>query len=86
MTGETAREQQKETEMQPGNSPGALKWPSIISYNLREEERPGGPDGLKVRWKWRVETGRKAEAIDARQAEAIREALTWLRHHKPPRT
>ena len=28
-----------------------------------------------MRWKWRVETGRKAAALDARQAEAIREAL-----------
>ncbi len=70
-------------EEQAGNSPQAVKGPSVISYNLKEEERPGGPDGLKVRWKFRVETGRKAQALDARQAEAIREALTWLRHHKP---
>ena len=61
--------------MHDDNSPGALKGPCIIGYNLREEERPGGPDGIKVRWKWRVVTGRKAETIDARQAEAIRKAL-----------
>jgi hypothetical protein len=64
------------------NSLEDLKGAAIIAYNVREEERP---DGLKVRWKWRIETGRKARAIDARQAEAIREALTWLRNH-PPRT
>ena len=50
---------------------------------MREEERPGGPDGLKVRWKWRIETGRKAGVIDARQAEAIRKALLWLHQHPP---
>jgi len=83
---EQAGQGHEKAEEQAGNSPQAVKGPSNISYNLKEEERPGGPDGLKVRWKWRVETGRKAEAIDARQAEAIREALTWLRHHKPPRT
>ncbi len=32
----------------------------VIAYNVSEEERPGGPDGLKVRWKWRIETGRRA--------------------------
>jgi hypothetical protein len=57
-----------------------LKGATIIAYNVREEERP---DGLKVRWKWRIETGRKAAAIDARQAEILREALTWLRQHPP---
>ena len=70
-------------EMHSGNSPGDLKGARIIAYNVKEEERPGGPDGLKVRWKFRVETGRKAEAVDARQAEAIKEALIWLRIHKP---
>jgi hypothetical protein len=60
--------------MHDGNSPGDLKGPYIISYNLNEEERP---DGIKVRWKWRVETGRKAEALDARQAEVIRRILQW---------
>jgi hypothetical protein len=55
----------------------------IIAYNVSEEERPGGPDGLKVRWKWRIETGRRAAVIDARQAEAIRKALQWLHTHPP---
>jgi hypothetical protein len=67
--------------MQDSNSLETIPGPRIIAYNLREEERPGGPDGLMVRWKWRIETGRKADALDARQAEAIKEALLWLRHH-----
>jgi len=57
----------------------------IISYNLNEAERPAG---LKVRFKIRVETGRKAAARDAQQAEAIRELLQWARHYKtshPPK-
>jgi hypothetical protein len=60
-----------------------LKGAHIIAYNVSEEERPGGPDGLKVRWKWRIETGRRADVIDARQAEAIRKALQWLHTHPP---
>ncbi len=69
-------------EEQAGNSPATIKGPSIISYNLNEEERP---DGIKVRWKWRIETGRKAGALDARQAEVIRRILRWQydRKHNP---
>jgi hypothetical protein len=61
-----------------------LKGPRIISPNLREEERPGE---LKVRYKVRIETGRKARELDARQAEVIRELLIWARHYRtsPPR-
>jgi hypothetical protein len=62
------------TEEQAGYSPAAIPGPTIIAYNLREEERPGG---IKVRWKWRIGTGRKAAALDARQAEAIRRILQW---------
>jgi hypothetical protein len=53
----------------------------VISYNLREGERPGG---MKVRFKVRIETGKKAAALDARQAEAIRELLSWARQHQTP--
>jgi hypothetical protein len=60
-----------------------FKGAHIIAYNVSEEERPGGPDGLKVRWKWRIETGCRAAVIDARQAEAIRKALQWLHTHPP---
>jgi len=60
-----------------------MSGPYTIAYNLREEERPAG---IKVRWKWRVETGRKADALDARQAEVIRRILQWQydRKHTPP--
>jgi hypothetical protein len=47
----------------------------IISYNLNEDERPGG---MKVRIKIRVESGRKGRARDARQAQALKEYLTWI--------
>ncbi len=49
-------------EKQAGNSPQAVKGPSIISYNLREEERPGG---LKARFKVKIETGRKGPTYRA---------------------
>lgn len=58
----------------PGNLPGAY----IISYNLNEGERP---EGLKVRWKVRIETGKRARALDQRQAEAIKEYLEWAREY-----
>jgi hypothetical protein len=51
----------------------------VISYNLREDERPGG---MKVRFKIRVETGKKAAALNAQQAEAIKELLQWARQHR----
>jgi hypothetical protein len=66
-------------EKHDSNSGGMVKGPRIISYNLNEEQRPGG---LKVRFKVRIETGKKAAAIDAAQAEAIRELLEWSREHR----
>ncbi len=50
----------------------------VISYNVSEVERPGG---LKVRFKITVVTGKKAAALDARQAEAIRRLLEWTLQH-----
>jgi hypothetical protein len=47
---------------------------TIYSYNLDDGKTPGG---LKVRWKVRVATGSEADRWDARQAEAIKELLTW---------
>ncbi len=40
-----------------------------------------------IRWKWRVETGRKAQVLDARQADVIRRILQWQydRKHNPGR-
>jgi len=61
------------------NTPGMPVNGRVISYNLREEERPGG---MKVRFKIRVETGKKAAARNAQQAEAIRELLQWARQHR----
>jgi hypothetical protein len=69
----------EESEKHYGNSGGIVKGPRIISYNLSEEQRPGG---MKVRFKVRIETGKKAAAIDTRQAEAIRELLQWSREHR----
>ncbi len=61
------------------NSSGAIPGPDIIAYNLRKEERPGG---MKVRYKIKVETGRKARELDERQAEIIKELLSWARQQQ----
>ena len=82
MAPDQARHEPEKAEEQAGHSPAAIPGPRIIAYNLREEERPGG---IKVRWKWRIETGRKANMLDARQAEVIRKVLQWQydRKHTP---
>jgi hypothetical protein len=54
---------------------------TIFAYNLDENETPGG---MKVRWKIRVVTGPEAARVDARQTEAIKEALTWVVRHYTP--
>jgi hypothetical protein len=64
------------------NSPSSMDGARIISYNFSEGERPGG---MKVRAKIRVVGGRQAAALDARQAEAIRELLLWARQHRQSR-
>ena len=51
----------------------------VISYNVNEDERP---DGLKIRWKIRVESGKKAAARDAQLASAIKELCEWSREHR----
>lgn len=61
------------------NSLPEMEYPRIISYNLNEGERPGG---MKVRYKIRVETGKKAAALNAQQAAAIKELLQWARQHR----
>jgi hypothetical protein len=66
-------------EEHASNSRPAMAVPRIISYNFNEDERPGG---MKVRFKIRVETGRKAAALNAQQAEAIKELLQWARQHR----
>ena len=69
------------TEEQASNSLGTISGPAIIAYNLRKGERPGG---MKVRYKIRIETGRKARELDARQAAVIRELLRWAHQHSTP--
>jgi hypothetical protein len=68
----------------PGNSsggtPGILNNVRVINYNIPEGERPGG---IKVRFKIRVVTGKRAKEIDARQARAILEVLQWQRQQHP---
>ena len=61
------------------NSPEIVDGPRIISYNLREDERP---DELKVRYKVRIETGKKAATLDAAQTQALKELLQWARHYR----
>ena len=63
------------------NSPGISPKGRMISYNVSEGERPGG---IKVRFKIRIATGKRAQEIDARQAKAIIEVLQWQRQQKPP--
>jgi hypothetical protein len=70
----------KDQEEHDGNSSGNIDYPRIISYNLNEDERPGG---IKVRFKIRIETGKKAAVLNQQQAEAIKELLLWARHHRP---
>ncbi len=76
---ESERDRDKE---RAGNSLGAIPNGTIFSYNLDDRETPGG---LKVRWKIRVAAGPEAARLDARQADAIRELLSWARRH-PPRS
>jgi hypothetical protein len=73
----------------PGNSPGNRPVNAsgiaangrVISYNIPEDQRP---DGIKVRFKIRVATGKRAKEIDARQAKAIMEVLQWQRQQQTP--
>ncbi len=79
MVNEHPAHQGKDPEKQAGNSPGNIKGPPIVAYNLRRGERPGG---MKVRYKVKIVTGRKARELDERQAEIITELLKWARQHR----
>jgi hypothetical protein len=68
----------KGPEIQAGNSLGMVNNARVISYNLSEEERP---DGIKVRYKIRIATGKRGREIDARQVAVIMEVLQWLSQH-----
>jgi hypothetical protein len=62
-----------------GYLPADIPASTIYSYNLDDSKTPGG---IKVRWKWRVTEGPAAARYDARQAEAIMEALRWTARHQ----
>ena len=61
------------------NSVPPIPESGIVAYNLREGERPGG---MKVRYKIKIETGRKARELDEQQAEIIWELLRWARQYR----
>jgi len=68
-------------EEQHRDSLGIMDGARIISYNYSEDERPGG---MLVRAKIRIVSGRQADALNAAQAEAIRELLLWARQQHTP--
>jgi hypothetical protein len=70
----------EDTKKHAGNSSGIADNGRVISYNVPEGERPSG---IKVRFKIRIATGKRAAEIDARQAKVIMEVLRWQRQHKP---
>jgi len=74
-------EMQNSPDIQAGNSSGIGCNGRVVSYNVSEGERP---DGIKVRYKIRIATGKRAKEIDARQAAVIMEVLQWLSRHPEP--
>ena len=72
----SAGRRQEKAGNNAGNRPGIGENVRLISYNVLEGNRP---DGIKVRFKIRVVTGKRAKEIDARQARAILEVLKWQR-------
>ena len=61
------------------NSPVSIPDSTIYVSNLDDSKTPGG---IKVRWKIRVIDGPAAARYDARQAQAILEALRWTARHQ----
>jgi hypothetical protein len=53
----------------------------VIAYDVKDDELPGGPNGMKARWVWAVVTGTRAQELDARQAAWFIKALQWRRDH-----
>jgi hypothetical protein len=73
----------KDPEMRDGNSPGIVNKARVISYDLSEEERP---DGIKVRYKLRIATGKRGRELDVKQAAVIMEVLQWYSRQHPRQT
>ena len=71
----------KRRENDLDDTPGIPGNDTVISYNVSEDQRPGG---IKVRFKIRIATGKRAREIDARQAKVIMEVLQWQRQHGNP--
>ena len=71
-------EMQNGPEIQDSNSGGLSGNGRVISYNIPEDKRP---DGIKVRYKIRIATGKRGREIDARQVAVIMEVLQWLSQH-----
>jgi hypothetical protein len=67
------------TEHSHEKAPGIAPEGRVISYNVNEGERP---DGIRVRFKIRIATGKRAQIIDARQAAVIMEVLQWQRQQQ----
>jgi hypothetical protein len=82
VTADTQAEQQELIEEYPPELLTAIPNGTIFAYNLGQGGTAGG---MKVRWKIRVATGPEAQRAEARQADAIREALVWLRKHPQAR-
>jgi hypothetical protein len=80
---EMDHEKPREKHVNSGDKPAEIS-PSgrVISYNVAEGERPGG---IRVRFKIRIATGKRAQVIDARQAQVIMEVLQWQRQHRTRR-
>jgi hypothetical protein len=70
---------QEKGEEHGGNSSVSIPESTIYVYNLDDSKTPGG---IKVRWKIRVVDGPAAARYDARQAQAIMEALRWTARHQ----
>jgi hypothetical protein len=62
----------KRQENHRDNTPGMAANGRVISYNVSEDQRPGG---IKVRFKIRIATGKRAKEIT--------EVLQWQRQHPP---
>jgi hypothetical protein len=78
MTSAPENDQDKGKE-HTGNSAVTIPGGTIYSYNLDDSKTPGG---IKVRGKIRGVDGPEAARYDARQAEALLEALRWIHRHQ----
>ena len=68
--------------------------PAMADFQIAAHGRPIGipdtsialldprPGGIKVRFKIRIATGKRAQLIDARQAKVIMEVLQWQRQQR----